>query len=660
MPHETAPASRESTVTAAAVAAVDADTLRAEHQRQRAEEIAAVKHWRNRIAAGRALDRDEHERWRRWREYAGGNRKKNWLVDTNLVGSTIEALLPFIYARDPEVAVTPEESVGAERYTGARLFADTLEQVISRQFRDAGLKPAMERVVVSAMTVSQGWVKLGWQIDSQRDPLIERRIADIQDNLARIDALQRDVEDQARTDTEIKREELRQQLTALQAQVEVAVSRGLVIDLIQAEDIQVDPGLRELADYAHAHWIAHRIWMTPDEAKMAFPTLTAEQLAMATVYNSRVDRESADGQTPARPAAVDEGCAWLAVWEVWDKRTSVVRTLIEGVEVWARPPYPPDPVGRRFYPFHMLAFHFVDGARQPIADVEWWHKLQDEYARSRSQWAEHRKRAIPARIGDKDSITPADARKVANPENNELVLVERQNKGEPISNLVSIMPQPQVDGALYTTDPLRQDLELVSGLQDANRGAVITAKTATEAQILQQGTLSRVSKRLDAVERVIEGMAQHAAELALQVLPLDEVRRIAGPRAVWPQMAKDELYSLVSIRIRAGTSGRPNTAVERETWVQLLPILKQSILEIVQLRQQGQHGLAQAATELLRETLRRADERLDLDRFLPPIEPTPAPAAAMPGQIDAGLPHDVALPVPAADTAQPTAPPLIQ
>lgn len=645
------PASHDSEGAAVVGEAIDADAVRAERQRQEAEEIAAVKHWRARIAAGRSVDYDEHQKWKEWRKYAAG-RQDDWLVNTNLIQSTIEALLPFIYARDPDFAVTPEESVGEDRFRQVRQFALTLQQVLSRLMRDGGLKGVMQRAVVSAMTAGQGWAKLAFQFATERDPLIERRMADIQDNLARIAALQDDLDDTARVDADVKREELRAQLMALDEQVEIQIARGLAIDVIQAEDIQVDPALRELSDYQHADWIAHRIWMTPDKAKATFPTLTDDQLKAANTYHQRCDTDGGAGsQQPTRATSSGASNAepgWVAVWEIWDRQASVVRTLIEGVEVWARDPYAPSPVGKRFYPLFMIAFHHIDGLRQPIADVEFWRRLQDEYARARSQWAAHRRRAIPARVGFRDSITPEDAKRLTNPDLNELILIERLNPTDRAQDMAAVLSHPAISGELYNVDPIRQDLEMVSGLQDANRGSVVRAKTATEADILQQGALSRISKRVDDIEAVLTDMAQYAAELALQALSPEEAMRIAGPESEWPQLSKDDLYSMVSIQIRAGSAGKPNTAAERESWTELLPIIRQSVIEIVQLRQQGQMALAQAATELLRETLRRADERLDLDRFLPPAEATPppvAPAIPQPGQIDAGLPPDIAPPV---------------
>jgi hypothetical protein len=85
-------------------------------------------------------------------------------------------------------------------------------------------------------------------------------------------------------------------------------------------------------------------------------------------------------------------------------------------------------------------------------------------------------------------------------------------------------------------------------------------------------------------------------------------------------MSKEEIFSMVNIGIRAGSTTKPNKMRERETWTQLLPQIEKTMQTVTQLRESGQIDMANAAMELLRETIGRFDERIDIDAFIPEVD----------------------------------------
>jgi hypothetical protein len=119
-------------------------------------------------------------------------------------------------------------------------------------------------------------------------------------------------------------------------------------------------------------------------------------------------------------------------------------------------------------------------------------------------------------------------------------------------------------------------------------------------------------------------------------MTLEDVQRIAGKGAVWPQMTKDQVFDLVQIEIRAGSTGKPNRAKEREQWVQMLPQIKEAVTQVAQLRAAGQDDMATTIIKLMEETLRRFDERLDIESFIPPAK-AHEPDGQQPPQIPAEI-----------------------
>jgi len=95
------------------------------------------------------------------------------------------------------------------------------------------------------------------------------------------------------------------------------------------------------------------------------------------------------------------------------------------------------------------------------------------------------------------------------------------------------------------------------------------------------------------------------------------VRRLAGDTAVWPQLRKEDVFDLVKIEIRAGTTGKPDKQREQESWVKFMPQLRDLIAQVSELRRNGDTETADALVRVARETIRRFDERFDVEEFLP-------------------------------------------
>src|SRR5690606_18374273 len=101
-----------------------------------------------------------------------------------------------------------------------------------------------------------------------KDPIIQARINDAQDNLKRINYLIECIENGAepgksKEEYEAERQELELQLQALEQQLEVVAAEGLVIDRVLTEDILIlDPTIKDFDYYVEARAIAHGLWFT--------------------------------------------------------------------------------------------------------------------------------------------------------------------------------------------------------------------------------------------------------------------------------------------------------------------------------------------------------------------------------------------------------------
>jgi hypothetical protein len=100
-------------------------------------------------------------------------------------------------------------------------------------------------------------------------------------------------------------------------------------------------------------------------------------------------------------------------------------------------------------------------------------------------------------------------------------------------------------------------------------------------------------------------------------------------------MSIEDLSALVNVRIRAGSSGKPNTTAERQAWAQTMPVVQAAIVQVGQLRGSSPDEIADCIEALVAETIRRSGDNLDPEQFMPtspdsgnaPMAPAPLFAA---------------------------------
>lgn len=607
--------------------------------REAPEADKLAQKWNQRIESARKHWGKFHERVRHNRKTVAGF---NWDADpktkdfykprANLIHGTITAILPQIYARNPEISATPNYKA-----ENLKLFCTTLEKVTNVSLDKADLKGRAKASVRSALTSSFGIVKVMYQRDIRQDPIIQGRINDTQDNIQEVERLLADIEDpDQRNDLEAKQAELAQLMASLTEQVEVTAAEGLVVDRVLTDNLLIDPSVCEFWDYKDAGWLCQIIPMKRSEAEATYGV----KLDKAKTYQDQKTGQK-DGRFASAAGNLEED-RQIAILEIWDKNTQRVYTMAEGCDYWLREPYSPPKAGERWYPFFLLPFQLVDGQFVAPSMVDLTEKLQEEHNDARDGYNKHRELCKPGWIAGGD-ISEKSIKRYQDSEIGEITIIDTE--GKPLAQVIQPRQHPQIDPAVYDTSAVRYDWELVTGVQDSQRGSIVKAKTATEAGIMQQGLSARVGEFRDQVEDWLQEISQFAAQVLLLEMTPAQVERIMGPSEVqqknvngmtievpvksydWPQLSREQVFDMVEMKIRAGTTGSPDKMEQQENWSKVLPVIQNLIMQIMQVQASGQD--AEPLINLLRETLKRFDERLDVEQFIPK-PPTPA-APALPG-----------------------------
>ena len=598
---------------------------------------ALQQKWTARITHARAHWAAFHKRVRHNRNTVAGF---NWNADptgkdfyslrANLIHGTISAVLPNVYARNPEISV-------AQVHCGAdiKLFCKTLEKVTNRALEHAQLKNRAKSTVRAALTCSFGILKVMYQRDPSKDSYIQGRINDAQENLLAIEDLARDLQDDDQHHHDAKRAELEELIKSLQEQTEVQSAEGLVIDRVLTENLLIDPSICEFWDYTDADWICQIIPMKRGQAV----ALYKKNLANAKIYqpgqgepSHKKAKRLASMQMNAGSGPVTDD-QQIAVLEIWDRATQRVYTMVEGATEWLREPYSPPRAGERWYPFFLLPYQVVDGQFVGPSLVDLTERLQDEHNEARDRFNQHRDLCIPGWVASAD-INEKTIKKHSDSRFGEITIVDTE--GKPLNQVIIPRGHPKIDPIVYDTSAVRYDWEQVTGLQDAARSTVVRPKTATEANILQRALSGRVFEFKDQIEDWLQEIAQYSAQVLLQELTKEQVERYMGPPSTkttmvngelvmtmektydWPELTKDRIFDMVDLRIRAGTTGAPDGMEDKEGWLKVLPMITNLSIQMQNLQARGMDY--EHIRNLLHETLLRYDDRIDSNLFIPNVE----------------------------------------
>lgn len=595
------------------------------------------------------------------RRYAAGVSDPSWAVTTNLLGAFIDILVAILYARDPDVSGKKAQQIDESNTQQMDIFAHTAEIIVSSLWRRGRLKKAARKAVRGALSVAEGWLKVNLRSEKVPQPQTERALNDARETYAHLQAQLKLIKDPQGRDPETmeaEADEKEKLIESLEDKLELAVNNLLAIDYIPCERMQVSTDVACIEDYLDAGWCGNEEYIDAEEALARFPRLNAELLKSAKKYYQQEPKQmstrEADNALPQGAITAESAQAYITnpsspeqppfvrVVEQWNRVDKFIRTAIEGVDGWAAEPYVPPYPTSRFYPYFYLAFYEVDGSRH-AQSLSWrGYKLQDEYSASRSNFRLTRERSIPGVLFDATNFDEQEAKKIQESKHQEYTAIRPSDPNKPLANSFTEKPVAKVDMRVFDPTYILSDMERIFGIQEALSSAINgpgNPRTATEANIQQAGTSARTSTDRDALEDMLNDLAQYTLEQALQCITTSEAQRLAGQKAFWPGpstrgatdgLAIDDLFTMVEIQIEAGTTGKPSAQGDQQAWAQIMPLLKQTIVEIRQALGTGDTPTAQALTEIIKETMKRFGDDEDPDRFIPKVPPPGSPGAGGP------------------------------
>lgn len=459
---------------------------------------------------------------------------------------------------------------GSEKRKRIDRIAKTLEIVYDYEVKEQipPFKTQMKQLVRRAVVTGVGYVKLGYHRYKEHRPEDIARIQDMTEQLAHAERLAAAAEAGDITDPSADIAELRAALATLQSpETPMYMCEGLDFDFPPSTSLVIDPACRNLAGFIGAGWIAQEFLLTPDQIKEVYG------IDVSGNYTAYTPDAASPGYTQV------EGCAdkpHACVWEIYDKRNRMCLTIVEGYPGYAKQPARPTVDIERFWPFFVLTLNETEDETCifPPSDVDLIRPMQREHNLSRQRLVEHRDAARPKHVTPAGMLLDKDKTALTESAAHTVVELSGLAPGQKVTDVLQAVPNSPLDPNLYEVSSVFEDSMKVMGAQEANLGGV-SGGTATESSIAESSRLSVIGSNADDLDDFLTDLARASSHVLLMNMSADAVRYVAGEGAVWPELRPEEIAKEIWLEVKAGSSGRPNKAMEIQNLERLLPFFLQ-------------------------------------------------------------------------------------
>lgn len=439
-------------------------------------------------------------------------------------------------------------------------------------------KPLAKSGVRRGKTCGVMYLMLGFQREyAQLDADDTARLEDSRNKLGELQRRMQDYVDGEIPDCDQDEVyELECLINDLEQKQNVIVREGPKIMAPRSTEIIIDPRCTQLMGFIGAGWIVREFHKSPDEIKKIYqveinknytPYRQHGQGELAE-YHRRSDSDD-DGKN-----AKDSGM--VCVWEAYNKELGQTFTIADGYPGFLVKPKEPDYWMEGFWPIFALTFNEVESETEiyPPSDVHMLKHVQAEYNRSREYRRLHREANKPKYAAVKGRLSDNDKEKLSNAPAHAVIEFESLGQGEKVADLVQRFESVPIDPALYETNSEMEDTLRIVGAQEANLGGTSGA-TATESSIAEGGRMTSLASNVDDLDEFLSDFFSAFGQLLLMELSPETVMEIVGEGAVWPDMDRETVAKQIFLKVRAGSSGRPNKAAELANMERGMPYLLQ-------------------------------------------------------------------------------------
>lgn len=503
-------------------------------------------------------------------------RNESWSQTENLVFANTTAIVPMIYAKNPQCEIT---SYNKEQDA----FAATIEKFVNAlaSMQDPpglNMKPKIRQAVVLATLTNEAWIEIHYTTKQQATETVR---ADYDKAIAALRG--------AKTTKAI--EEAEGILLAIEEQYALSESEGPSISVHHSGEVLVDP-MAAQPDHSDAKWMmVHKMFPTSylnavygkkvdDEVKSVFkPTHVLSASTPSSDHRSLTDLTSDDHKSFGYDSkdAFDKAC-YTQVLFVYDKITRNIEMY--NSKDWSWPLWVwEDTFGfPNFFPFERLSFHTPPIGANTLGEVTYYLDQQDAI----NEMHDERKRARTSlkrtRIYNSNMLSKDEATSIIDG-NHESLIGLPLNPGIKLSDVMMKEDVSHLNvQQLFDPSIEYQAISHITGISEQLRSAQFKTNTTNRAIEKYTSTeQTRLDEKIDAIEDFIGRIMRKVAALSVMWMDVDTVRTVLGDSNadVWNSMSAREFLQKYPMQVVGGSTQKPTSAAKKAEAMQVAQVMGQ-------------------------------------------------------------------------------------
>ena len=440
------------------------------------------------------------------------------------------------------------------------------------------LKPLMKSMVRRAKTCGVAYMMLGFQRKyAELTPDETVRLEDARSKMGELQRRMQDfVDDEISGDRESELYELETLIKSLENKNNTILREGPVFMFPKATQIIVDPACKQLMGFIGAGWVVREFHKTPDQVQKIYNVDVNKSFTPYKEHGAGDMAEYYRASESENETGQDGDSGMVCVWEVYNKDLGQTFTIADGYRGFLKPCKDPDYWMEGFWNVFAITFNDAESEEKlyPLSDVHQLRHVQQEYNRSREYRRLHREANKPKYIVMKGKLSEADKKLLESHPPHAVLELDGLDANVNVSNIIQPFKPAPIDPALYETNSEMEDVLRTVGAQEANVGGM-AGGTATESSIAENSRMTSLASNVDDLDEFLTDVVTAAGQLMLLELSPETVKEIAGIGAVWPEFNREQIAKQVFLKVRAGSSGRPNKAAELANMERGMPYLIQ-------------------------------------------------------------------------------------
>lgn len=448
-----------------------------------------------------------------------------------------------------------------------------------------GFKSQMKQLVRREGITGVGYVKIDFQRIKTRGPVVDRQLSD---HYGRLKTLERMIADQADgiTDSDsAEAETLKHTISRIEEAHPLVLREGLVYAFPKSDRIIPDPETQYLTGWVGTGWIAEEFITTPDKIKENYGKDIGDHFTRYTSTGQSSNDASFMSAAWAESSKEPSVCGW----EVYDKETGNVFTIIDGYPDFIEEPRAPNIKVEGFFQHLALATNQSEtGELFPRSDINLLRHPQMDINRAREARRQHRIAARPLYAAGAGVLEDDEYETMEHAPAHAIMTLKALAQGQKVTDVFQPVQKIGLDPNLYEIQGSLNDFQLASGSQEASLG-LVSGGTATEASIAQGSEQTVTASSGDEVDEFLTEIVRKSGQVAMAELSAETVMKIAGPGAVWPEQDLKTIQEELHLQVRAGSSGKPNRGAEISNFNMMFPFLQ--AVPGLSMRKLAEHGV---------------------------------------------------------------------